>query len=489
MELPLVCPNPDCRHKKRTGSPAEYFGGRETCADCGTALVLSSSLPAPAAEPKPSPELWKRLGVVLAVPLALEAGSRVVLPGIERSELPPELAGAPALGVLSLGMIPYLTAAALVELVAVLVPRWRALRISGPAGRARLHRATLGVTLLFATIQAWGVATYAESALADTLVSVAPWFRGVAVPTLVAGTFLFVAAARFLDRRGLGAGVSVLLAGGVVAMLVDHVVGIWRQVSMGALTPLGLVAGLAGLAFAAFATWFVLRRHRAERPTEEGPAIAIRAPAAGLSPLEVVGSASGLLLFAGLPPTWIVPAVVALLATPLFAMAYSRIDLVSALLARAVGGPVPAEVFTDRVRRARRRALGISLAWVAAIALVVPLLDEVTGGSSAPLAAGVVALTAIAMDLRAEWHARRRAPSLVPIWPVHRIYEVDVAVAILAERGIEVHPRAVHHRTLLQFFGPYVPVDLLVPEDRAAEAHALLERRLVRPAPDRPPPA
>jgi hypothetical protein len=83
-------------------------------------------------------------------------------------------------------------------------------------------------------------------------------------------------------------------------------------------------------------------------------------------------------------------------------------------------------------------------------------------------------VTAVILDLVAEWRFRRRHGALVPVWPLHRLYAVDPALDLLHAAGIPAHPRSVHARTLLQFFAPYLPVDLLVPEADAARARALL---------------
>ena len=99
-------------------------------------------------------------------------------------------------------------------------------------------------------------------------------------------------------------------------------------------------------------------------------------------------------------------------------------------------------------------------------------------GSVRPVAAAAggrlgVVVTAVIMDVVGEWRARH-GRELRSVWPLHRVYAVDPALARLAAAGITAYPRGVYLRTLLQFFGPWVPVELLVPEDRAAEAEALL---------------
>src|SRR4030095_8937284 len=63
-------------------------------------------------------------------------------------------------GVLALGLMPFFSAFSLVELAALIVPRWRPLRHGGPPGRARLHTAAITLTLLLALVQALFMVKY-----------------------------------------------------------------------------------------------------------------------------------------------------------------------------------------------------------------------------------------------------------------------------------------------------------------------------------------
>ena len=89
--------------------------------------------------------------------------------------------------------------------------------------------------------------------------------------------------------------------------------------------------------------------------------------------------------------------------------------------------------------------------------------------------------TAVVLDLAKEWRFRRAHPELARAWPVHRVYAIQPALQALQAAGIPAFPRGLHHRTLLQLFGPYVPVTLLVPEEKAEEAEHLVGARLADP--------
>jgi len=61
------------------------------------------------------------------------------------------------------------------------------------------------------------------------------------------------------------------------------------------------------------------------------------------------------------------------------------------------------------------------------------------------------------------------------VWlPEHRVYAAHAVQILLREAGIFVLLRGLHHRTCLQFFGPYVPIDVMVPAAYAEQARSLL---------------
>ena len=114
----------------------------------------------------------------------------------------------------------------------------------------------------------------------------------------------------------------------------------------------------------------------------------------------------------------------------------------------------------------------VAVAWIGAVlpALRIPLaIDGVL----------IIVVTAVALDVCAEWRARREHGHLVPAWPIHQVSRLDAALTSLTAAGIAVHPRAANHRALFHFFAPHLAIDLLVPPARVAEAQTLLEQRTV----------
>ena len=97
-----------------------------------------------------------------------------------------------------------------------------------------------------------------------------------------------------------------------------------------------------------------------------------------------------------------------------------------------------------------------------------------------PVAAAAGA-TAMVMDLIAEWRAFSRRDDLVPVWPLHQAQRAGAVIDALARNGIDVHARGLYWRSLLHFFGPFVPIVIMVPSARRDEAVAIVRAQLDAP--------
>ncbi len=150
-------------------------------------------------------------------------------------------------GVLALGISPYLSAALLVEVVALLVPRWRTLR---EHARGTLERRAVQVSFVLAAVQAFFLARWLESSLAggaawQPQVDVAvtgPLFTVSVSAALVAGYALALTVVRLLGRRGLVHGVTAWMAGVMVVEVLDLV-----SVAVGSLREVGAAKVFQGV--------------------------------------------------------------------------------------------------------------------------------------------------------------------------------------------------------------------------------------------------
>ena len=420
-------------------------------------------------QPKP---VWPRVAWTLLAVALLVLFGHILLPGVDRAELHFVARGAPNIdaqfSVIALGLNPLVDAFLLVELVALIVPRWRRLRHGGPEGRRALDRAVAAAAIVFAAIQAHLVVRYLESRqdIAGEIYVAGPRQHWLLVLTLIAGVPVLAWLISIIHRRGVGNGYAVLIVASWLAGAP------WHE---------AVVAGYGGLILgAAAAGIIVLGAFAFDARTGELPL-----PASGLSPISTsAGILAALSLLATLrvlvPPRAyevirvldtnlvVAPALVGVLALA-WAWVFARPRLWRDQLVRAGLPPVD-------------RGTWLGAAVTSALVLVAAVVLSLVGIRHAPKAAALVQtwmllfLTATLLDLRDELTAQRRG--LVGVWPLHSPVLATAAAAKLTAAGIDHHLNSRRTRALLWFFGPYVPIVVLVPADRAPDAERVL-RELV----------
>jgi hypothetical protein len=115
--------------------------------------------------------------------------------------------------------------------------------------------------------------------------------------------------------------------------------------------------------------------------------------------------------------------------------------------------------------------------FIALVVVVQAWLVQVLGRHRAPNAGAVLIATGIVFDWVREWRARQSDATLVPVWEIHQVYAVPPALRLLDAEGIHAFAQGLGWRSLLQFFGPYAPIRILVPASQAWSAYNLLQRR------------
>jgi hypothetical protein len=408
---------------------------------------------------------WIRLAVSAAGGAAAILAQRVPIPGgVDWESL-----GATPMSVFTLGIMPALSAFLLVEVAALIVPRWRALRRGGPSARARLGSATAILSLLLAIFQAW--------LIADFLLAVpqlAHLSRAMVVGSLTGGALVMTFLALVISRYGLGNGFAVLILAGFGAFA--H--RLFHAVTSAGAAPQAILPLFAAIAATAIATSWILR----QRVRGSSPASSVRLPTAGVVPLAVVPSLLGLFAL-----TW--PEAAARLGV-WWQESVARPGaglLVELGFLIATGGLLswlfsrPSRPGSAAASGGRSRGFALAVAVSIAYLAVVALLGRWRGDVLAYFGLSLVSVafaTAILMDLLAEWRALARRDDLVPVWPLHQVQRVDLITAALAKNGIDVHARGLYFRLLLHFFGPFVPVLFYVPAAQAEEARAIIRAQL-----------
>jgi hypothetical protein len=172
----------------------------------------------------------------------------------------------------------------------------------------------------------------------------------------------------------------------------------------------------------------------------------------------------------GAAPFHLAGLAVLLLLGLLLSALFARRSQVAAAWRRADPGVDP-EAVEQALRLARRRSL-LFLLLLGLLPLAAAVLALPWGLGLGALASLVVLGVAV-HDVREDVRSRLAAPGLVPAYPLHRVHAVEPALHALAAAGIPAVARNRAFRALLQFFGPYAPIELCVPPERAGEAAAL----------------
>ena len=167
--------------------------------------------------------------------------------------------------VVALGIMPYISASIIMQLLAVVEPRLKQLRKEGEVGRRKITQYTRYGTVLLATFQAFGVAVALEAQqVAGTGVVMDPGigFRIVAVTTLVTGTMFLMWLGEQITERGVGNGISMIIFAGIVAGLPAAIGGTLELSRTG---EMNLLAVIGLFALAIIVTAFVVFVERGQR--------------------------------------------------------------------------------------------------------------------------------------------------------------------------------------------------------------------------------
>ncbi|AIY39576.1 Preprotein translocase secY subunit [Collimonas arenae] len=199
---------------------------------------------------------WGRLWFLLAALVVYRIGAHIPVPGIDPSQLA-QLFKAHQGGILgmfnmfsggalsrftvfALGIMPYISASIVMQLMSIVSPQLEALKKEGESGRRKITQYTRYGTLLLATFQALGIAVALESQ-PGLVLDAGLAFRFTTVVTLVTGTMFLMWLGEQITERGLGNGISIIIFAGIAAGLPNAVGGLFGQVSTGSMSPLSAI--------------------------------------------------------------------------------------------------------------------------------------------------------------------------------------------------------------------------------------------------------
>jgi preprotein translocase subunit SecY len=226
-------------------------------------------------------ELRSRLGFVLMALIVYRIGTFVPVPGINPVALAEFFnqqtgtildmfnmfsGGAlKRLSIFALGIMPYISASIIMQLLTVVIPTMEQLKKEGESGRRKITQYTRYFTVVLATFQSVGVALSLQAQSVGGLsVAINPGTTFVFTTTisLVTGTLFLMWLGEQITERGLGNGISIIIFAGIVAGLPAAVGGTLELARTGELSP-ALVLLL--LVLAVGVTFFVVFVERGQR--------------------------------------------------------------------------------------------------------------------------------------------------------------------------------------------------------------------------------
>jgi len=167
--------------------------------------------------------------------------------------------------VVALGIMPYISASIIIQLLSVVQPKLEQLKKEGEAGRRKINQYTRYFTVVLSLFQATGVAVMLEQQTAAGMALVINpgiAFKITCVATLVTGTLFLMWLGEQVTERGIGNGISMIIFAGIVAGLPQAIAGTLELSRTGELS---IILVLLLLALAVAVTGFVVFVERAQR--------------------------------------------------------------------------------------------------------------------------------------------------------------------------------------------------------------------------------
>jgi preprotein translocase subunit SecY len=231
--------------------------------------------------PSISPELAKRILFLLGALIIFRLGTHITIPFISPIALASIVEDARGtildmfnmfsggalerLSIFTLGIMPYISASIIVQLMSAVLPKLQQLKKEGEQGRRKITQYTRMGTVALALFQSYGIsiALQSQSAGGVDLVTTGGWtFSLVTVITLTTGTLFLMWLGEQITEKGVGNGISIIIFAGIVAGLPSAFAGTFALVSTG---ELAIIMVVIILAMALLVTAFVVFMESGQR--------------------------------------------------------------------------------------------------------------------------------------------------------------------------------------------------------------------------------
>jgi preprotein translocase subunit SecY len=222
-------------------------------------------------------ELRQRLVFLVLALLVFRLGAHIPVPGIDPDQLAQLFSGQKdgILGmfnlfsggalsrftVFALGIMPYISASIIMQLMTIVVPSLESLKKEGQAGQRKITQYTRYGTVFLATFQALGISV-ALQAQPGLVINPGLMFELNTVVTLVTGTMFLMWLGEQITERGLGNGISIIIFGGIVSGLPNAMASLLELVRTGSMN---ILSALLIVVICVAVTYFVVFVERGQR--------------------------------------------------------------------------------------------------------------------------------------------------------------------------------------------------------------------------------
>jgi len=222
-------------------------------------------------------DLRRRLMFLVLALVVYRIGAHIPVPGIDPDQLA-QLFNSQKDGILgmfnlfsggalsrftvfALGIMPYISASIIMQLMTIVLPSLESLKKDGQAGQRKITQYTRYGTVVLATFQALGIAIALE-AQPGLVIDPSFVFRLNTVITLVTGTMFLMWLGEQITERGLGNGISIIIFGGIAAGLPNALGGLFELVRTGSMSA---ISAILIVAIVIAVTYFVVFVERGQR--------------------------------------------------------------------------------------------------------------------------------------------------------------------------------------------------------------------------------
>ena len=222
-------------------------------------------------------DLRRRLVFLLLALVVYRLGAHIPVPGIDPNQLQQLFKGQQGgilnlfnmfsggalqrFTVFALGIMPYISASIIMQLMTYVVPTLESLKKEGESGRRKITQYTRYGTLGLALFQSLGIALALEGS-SGLVIHPGFGFRMTTVVSLTAGTMFLMWLGEQITERGLGNGISILIFGGIAAGLPGAIGGLFELIRTGAMSIVAAILIIGVMIFVTFAVVFVERGQR-----------------------------------------------------------------------------------------------------------------------------------------------------------------------------------------------------------------------------------